>query len=199
LPEPEYLIPPLMELLHDKYSFARFYAACALDCSCFGDKLKPWVPDIQKLLGDPDESVRQSGSNLLQIIDLSPSTNAVKSPGTAPALSVTTTGTSPIASEPADLREAKAHLAELREDYGEQHVEAQAALARVKELERLTKEEPNIPAELRAAKAHLAELRMEYGERYSEVRAALARIKALEENYRPSVVTNSSLTMPRKQ
>ena len=68
LPEPEFLIQPLVELFHDKYSFARYHAAVALNCSCFGDKLKPWLPDIQKLLSDPDAGVRRTGSNLLQIL-----------------------------------------------------------------------------------------------------------------------------------
>jgi HEAT repeat protein len=66
LPEPDFLIQPLIGLLHDKYSFARYYAMIALDCSCFGDKLKPWLPDIQKLLGDPDESVKREAADLLQ-------------------------------------------------------------------------------------------------------------------------------------
>jgi predicted Ser/Thr protein kinase len=85
-------------------------------------------------------------------------------------------------SEPADLREAKVHLAELRVEYGQQHSTVRAALARIKELERMTKEEPDATADLREAKAHLAELRVEYGEQHSTVQAALARIKALEQN-----------------
>jgi hypothetical protein len=46
-----------------------------LDSSCFGDKLKPWLPDIQKLLGDPDDGVRRTGSNLLQRLNTPPSPN----------------------------------------------------------------------------------------------------------------------------
>jgi tRNA A-37 threonylcarbamoyl transferase component Bud32 len=103
------------------------------------------------------------------------------------------------ASEPVDLRDAKAHLAEVRIEYGPQHPEVQAALARVKELERLSKEEPGIPADLREAKAHLAELRMEYGPHHSEVQAALARIKSLEENKPRDMKTNSSLPVPPTQ
>jgi tetratricopeptide (TPR) repeat protein len=86
----------------------------------------------------------------------------------------------PQASEPADLREARAKLVELRVDYSEQHTEVQKALARIKELERMTLEEPKASAELREAKAHLAELRVEYSEQHLVVQKALARIKELE-------------------
>jgi serine/threonine protein kinase/photosystem II stability/assembly factor-like uncharacterized protein len=82
---------------------------------------------------------------------------------------------------PGDLREAQARLAELRVDYAEQNPAVQRALARVKELERITKDEPNIPADLREAKAHLAELRVNFAEQNPEVQKALARIKALEQ------------------
>jgi len=82
--------------------------------------------------------------------------------------------------EPSDLREARAQLAELRVDYGEQSPEIQRVLARTRELERLTKEEPNLPADLREAKAHLAELRVSYSEQNPEVQKTLARIKELE-------------------
>ena len=47
-PEPDFLIPPLIDLLQDKYSYARQHAEWALSCSCFTDKLKPWLPSIQK-------------------------------------------------------------------------------------------------------------------------------------------------------
>jgi hypothetical protein len=85
------------------------------------------------------------------------------------------------ASEPSDLREARARLAELRVDYAEQNLTVQKALARVKELERITRDEPNTPADLREAKAQLAELRVSYAEQNPEVQKALARIKVLEQ------------------
>ncbi|HMP82256.1 MAG TPA: hypothetical protein PKA41_06050 [Verrucomicrobiota bacterium] len=84
------------------------------------------------------------------------------------------------ANEPADLRAAKVQLAELRIQYGEQHPEVQRALARIKELERMSTEEPDAPADLRAARAHLAELRMQYAEQHPEYQKALARIRELE-------------------
>jgi hypothetical protein len=94
--------------------------------------------------------------------------------------SVTTA--TPQTSEPADLREAKATLAELEVDYGTNNPTVQKQFARIKELERLTREEPNAPADVREAKAHLAELRVDYGEQNPAVQEALARIKALEQN-----------------
>jgi serine/threonine-protein kinase len=86
--------------------------------------------------------------------------------------------------EPADLREARAKLAELRANYGEQHPEIQRALARIKELERMSKEEPNASAELREAKARLAELRVDYAESHPNFQRQLARVKELERQTR---------------
>ena len=87
----------------------------------------------------------------------------------------------PQEAEPADLREARAKLAELRVYLGEQNGDVQAAMARVKELERMSKEEPNAPADEREAKAHLAELRIFHNEQNLDVQEALAKVKALEE------------------
>ena len=81
--------------------------------------------------------------------------------------------------EPTDLREAKGKLAELKIDYAPDNATVQRQLARVKELERLTREEPDAPPDLREAKAHLAELRVDYAEQNPRVQEALARIKAL--------------------
>ena len=88
--------------------------------------------------------------------------------------------TFPPTNAPADLREARAHLAELRVNYADQSLPVQKALARIKELERMLQEEPNASAELREAKAHLAELRLEYAETTPEVQVALAQVKELE-------------------
>jgi predicted Ser/Thr protein kinase len=82
--------------------------------------------------------------------------------------------------EPADLRQAKARLAELRLRYTEQHPRVRLAVSRVEELERMGHEEPNASPELRAAKAQLAELSVSLGDQHPEVRAALARVQALE-------------------
>jgi hypothetical protein len=87
-----------------------------------------------------------------------------------------------ITNEPADLREARVKLAELRVDYAEQNPAIQRQLARIKELERMTKEEPAASLELREAKAHLAELRVDYAEQNPRIQEALARIKALGQN-----------------
>jgi HEAT repeat protein len=96
LPEPDLLIPPLMEMLQDKYSYARMYAINALDCSCFADKLKPRLPAIQKLLSDPDAGIRQSTSNLLQTLKDSPVTNATLTVFPAATFSVQGNGTNPL-------------------------------------------------------------------------------------------------------
>ncbi len=82
--------------------------------------------------------------------------------------------------ESADIREARAKLAELLTSYGERAPEVQQALARINELEQMSKEEPNASSELREAKAHLAELRVIDGEQSLKVQEALARIKVLE-------------------
>jgi hypothetical protein len=84
------------------------------------------------------------------------------------------------ASEAPDLREAKAKLAELEINFDTNSLPVQRQLARIKELERMTREEPDAPADLRVAKAHLAELRVDYAENNVSVVKALARIKELE-------------------
>ena len=86
----------------------------------------------------------------------------------------------PVVDEPADLRAAKAHLAELRVNFGEEHPSVQQALARITELERLTREQPQTRADLREAKARLAELRVTFGEGHPSVQAVQARITELE-------------------
>jgi hypothetical protein len=85
----------------------------------------------------------------------------------------------PTVEEPADLRTAQAHLAELRVNFGDAHPSVQEARARIAALERMGREEPNAPADLREAKAHLAELRVNYGEEHPSVQAMRARIAAL--------------------
>ena len=55
----------------------------------------------------------------------------------APSANTQGITTYPSANAPADLREARAHLAELRVDYADQSLPIQKALARVKELERV--------------------------------------------------------------
>jgi serine/threonine protein kinase len=89
--------------------------------------------------------------------------------------------TNAVSAEPNDLRGARAKLAELRIDYGEQSPEIQGVLMRIKELERLTKGEPNLPADLREAKAHLAELAADYSPQNPVYLRQQARIRALEQ------------------
>jgi hypothetical protein len=86
----------------------------------------------------------------------------------------------PQTSEPLDLREAKARLAELETDLTTNNPTVQKQFARINELERLTREEPNAPADVREAKAHLAELSVDYAEENPAVQKALARVKELE-------------------
>ena len=86
----------------------------------------------------------------------------------------------PAVEEPADLRAAKAHLAELRVNFGEEHPSVKQAHARITELERLAREQPQTRADLREAKARLAELRVTFGEGHPSVQAVQARITELE-------------------
>jgi serine/threonine protein kinase len=88
----------------------------------------------------------------------------------------------PQSPEPADLREAKTKLAELEIDYAPDSLPIQRQAARIKELERMTREEPDAPADLREAKATLAELRVDFSEQSSTIQKAKARIKALMED-----------------
>ncbi len=83
-------------------------------------------------------------------------------------------------SEPSDLREARAKLAELRVTHGDQNPEVQEVATRIKELERMSAEEPNASPELREAKAHLAELRVLVGDQNPELQGVSARINELE-------------------
>ena len=90
------LTAPLMELLLDNNSHVRQNALYALDCWCFTDTLKPWIPDVQKLLEDPDDGVRRSTTNLLKRLNALPATNAIEHSGVTPALSVEASGTEPL-------------------------------------------------------------------------------------------------------
>ena len=91
-------------------------------------------------------------------------------------------------SEPAELREARAKLAVLKVDFAPDSLPIQIQTARIKELERLSHEEPNIPADLREAKVRLAELRVQYAEQSSVIQKARACIQALTKD--SSGVTN---------
>ncbi len=83
-------------------------------------------------------------------------------------------------SEPSDLIEARVRLVELKHDLGPAHPDVQAALAVIKELERLGSEEPNIPADLRAAKVSLIKQRMDLGPYHPNIKTTLAVIAELE-------------------
>jgi Bacterial Ig-like domain len=83
--------------------------------------------------------------------------------------------------EPTDVREAKAKLAELKIEFSKDNPTIQRQVARIEELQRLTREEPTAPPDVREAKANLAELRVDFSEQNPEVQRALARIKALEQ------------------
>ena len=61
--------------------------------------------------------------------------------------------------EPTDVREAKAKLAELKIEFSKDNPTIQRQVARIEELQRLTREEPTAPPDVREAKANLAELR----------------------------------------
>ena len=80
-------------------------------------------------------------------------------------------------------------LAELRVSHGEQAPEVQQAIARVNELEQMSKEEPNASPELREAKVHLAELRVIDGGQSPDVQEALARVKVLENTNLPQIIS----------
>ena len=121
---------------------------------------------------------REGGMGILQITGFTENPRSVK---IRYRLVQTQTLVAIPAVEPADLQETRAKLAELRVNYSEQHHLVQATLARLNELERMSKEEPNSSPELREAKAHLAELRVDYAEQNPRIQEALARIKVLEE------------------
>jgi hypothetical protein len=121
---------------------------------------------------------RKSREGLLQITGFTGNPRGVKLRYKLVQNSVTTA--TPQTSEPADLREAKAKLAELEIDYDTNNPTAQRQLARIKELERLTHEEPNTPADLREAKTKLAESHVDYAEQNPTVQRALARVNELE-------------------
>jgi hypothetical protein len=117
----------------------------------------------------------QGSMGLLQIMSFTDNPRSVKLPYKRVQASMRH------GAEPADLREARARLADVLLNYTPQHSMARQASARVEELERIWKEEPNTPADLRAARAQLAELRVDYSEQHPRVQQALARIRALEE------------------
>jgi predicted Ser/Thr protein kinase len=133
---------------------------------------------------------REGGKGILQILGFADNPPGVKVRYRLVQATTSKSQPSSPAFEPADLRGARAELAELRVSFSESSPQIQAAMARVKELERLTKEEPNAPADLREAKAHLAELRMYYSARSPQIQEALARIKALEQSTAAPVRTN---------
>jgi HEAT repeat protein len=94
--KPDLLIPPLIELLRDNYSYVRETAIYTLTDACFRDGLTRWIPAIQKLLDNPDEGVRQSATNLLQRLNVTAGTNSTLSASQMPILSVQATGTNPL-------------------------------------------------------------------------------------------------------
>jgi beta-lactamase regulating signal transducer with metallopeptidase domain/HEAT repeat protein len=61
------IIPPLIECLHDKYSWARLYAATAL--ADYGGQAKSAVPILATLLNDPDSQVRTTATGALNRIE----------------------------------------------------------------------------------------------------------------------------------
>jgi hypothetical protein len=93
-----------------------------------------------------------------------------------------TTAQAPVSDEPADLRQARARLAELRVRYSDNYPLVQAQLQRVQELERLTKNESGASPNLNEAKAKLAALRAAgLKDSHPTVAAMLEKIRALEE------------------
>jgi serine/threonine protein kinase/tetratricopeptide (TPR) repeat protein len=80
----------------------------------------------------------------------------------------------------ADLREAKARLAELAIVYSPRSPVYLKQQAKIQALENEGKEHPDEPLDLREAQAELAELRVNYTESNPAIQRALARIKELE-------------------
>jgi hypothetical protein len=80
----------------------------------------------------------------------------------------------------ADLREARARLAELAVVYSPQSPVYLKQQARIQTLENEDKAHPDEPLDLREAQAELAELRVTYAESNPAIQRALARIKELE-------------------
>jgi HEAT repeat protein len=94
--KPDLLIPPLIELLRDKYSYVRETAIYTLADGCFRDGLKPWIPSIQKLFDNPDEGVRQSATNLLQRLNVTAATNVTVNASQAPVFTLQASGSGPL-------------------------------------------------------------------------------------------------------
>jgi serine/threonine protein kinase/HEAT repeat protein len=92
--KPDLLIPPLIELLRDKYSFTREYAADAL--TFYGERIKPWIPTIQKLLSDPDDGVRRSAAHLLQGLNATPATYVIPNDSRTHSISIDLSGSNPL-------------------------------------------------------------------------------------------------------
>jgi serine/threonine protein kinase len=83
-------------------------------------------------------------------------------------------------SEPVDIIAAREKLTSLRLTHGEQDTVVLKALARLNELERLTRDDPAVPPDLREALAHLAELRVDYFDRDIVVLKQLALANELQ-------------------
>ena len=83
--------------------------------------------------------------------------------------------------ESSELNEAQARLAELRLDFTDEHPAVKAQLARLRELKRMVREEPNASPALREAKAKLAEARSEFSDEHPDVRKLKESVRELEE------------------
>lgn len=90
------LVPLLIESLHDKSSFARYSAAITLTYRCFRDRVNHSIPDIEKLLSDPNDDVKHTAALLLKKLNRVPSTNATQNPAGTSTFSVTAAGTVPL-------------------------------------------------------------------------------------------------------
>ena len=120
---------------------------------------------------------REGGRGLLQITGFTENPRGVK---IRYKLVQNHVSTGKLSTEPSDLREARAKLAELKVSLCELHPDVKTAEAIVSEMDRLAREEPTAPADLRAAKINFVRMRMEYGEAYPHTKTALSRVKEIE-------------------
>jgi Flp pilus assembly protein TadD/HEAT repeat protein/predicted Ser/Thr protein kinase len=116
-PVPDFVIPALIKLLSDKYHYSRYYALAALNNSCLAEKIKPWRPTIEKMLNDPDNSVKSAASQLLSTLDANGLSEAEKLLAAQPPVVVETFPVSGAQDVPSGETEIRARFSKEMADH----------------------------------------------------------------------------------